>query len=130
DNLARALAPSLAIYLQAIEKGPGPVQIRAAYAVGMAYLGLVTRARAAIKAPANLKDESAMADYRNKHANLHKLLAPAFKACRMTFLVIVAAAKEDPSIAPDAMTRAIVLKAQQMVQLLPEIPDDEPDNWT
>jgi hypothetical protein len=129
EDMAHALAPSLALYLQAIEKGPAPVQIRAAYHVGMAYLGLVTRARAAIKAPHDLTDEAAMAEFRDKHAKLEKLLAPALKACRMTFVVIVAAAKQDPSVAPDEMTRNIVLQAAQMLLLLPELPD-EPENWT
>ena len=130
ENMAHALAPSLALYLQAIQKEPAPVQIRAAYHVGMAYLGLVTRARASITAPHDLKNEKAMAEYRDKHAKLEKLLAPALKACRMTFVVIVAAVKQDPSIATDPMTRDIVLKAAEMIKLLPELPDDEPENWT
>jgi len=130
QDMAHALAPSLALYLQAIEKGPGPVQIRAAYHVGMAYIGLVTRARATITAPTDLKNEKAMAEFRDKHAKLEKLLAPALKACRMTFVVIVAAAKQDPSIISDEVTRSIVLKAAEMIRLLPELPDDEPENWT
>jgi hypothetical protein len=124
--MAATLAPSLTLYLHAIEHGPGPVQLRAAYHVGMTYVAMVTRARASLVAPPEVKkSEAAAANYRVLHARLETALAPVLKAARMTFMVIIAAADADPSIAGDEMTKRFVAEARKMLELLPDVSDEQ-----
>jgi len=130
ESMAQSLAPTLALYVDAIERGPGPVQLRAAYHVGMAYVAMVTRARNAIVAPPDLKNERAAAQYRALHAHLEMLLAPVRQATRLTFAVIVEAAKQDSSVAPDEISQNMVAHARAMLALLPEEPPVETVQWT
>ena len=46
-----ALAPSVQLYTAALELGPRPIQLRAAYQIGMSQVALITRARASIVVP-------------------------------------------------------------------------------
>src|SRR5262249_60249685 len=51
NAIAKTLAPTLTLYLHAIEQGPGPVQLRRAYPGGLDIRAMEARAAAAHVAP-------------------------------------------------------------------------------
>jgi hypothetical protein len=102
EELQSALDPAVQIYVAAIEQGPGPVKVRAALQIAMAEAALITRARASIVAPADLRTNgAAAARYRELHERLEPVLEPqAMLACTLVTLVDRAVAS-DPTLAPD-----------------------------
>lgn len=117
--LTRSLAPTLALYLSIIQYGPEPVQLRAAYQIGMMYIGLVTRARSSIVLPDGwTRDPDGVREYRELHDSLEPMLQPPLHTARLVFGMIDRVATEKPSIAPDPVTKQMVRSARQMVRLL------------
>jgi len=121
-TMSDALAPPMMIYLGALEFGPGTVQLRASYQVGMAYVALITRARSSLVAPADQGTNVEAANhYRRLHADLEPLLARAKRTAWVAFAVIDRAVAEDPTLAPDYVTRHMVATARAMLSALHEV---------
>lgn len=117
--LTRGLAPTLALYLSIIQYGPEPVQVRAAYQIGMMYIGLITRARSSIVLPDGwTTDPEGTREYRELHDSLEPMLQPALHTARLVFGMIDRVATEKPSIAPDPVTKQMVRSARQMIRVL------------
>lgn len=106
ERFQHGLAMPMMIYLRALEEGPGDVQLRAAYQVGMAEVALIVRARSSLANP-SLRSE------------LEAMLARPTRFARMTFEVMDRAVDEDPTLASDPITRAMVRSARGMLRLLP-----------
>jgi hypothetical protein len=95
EQLHTALGPSLQYYAIAIEDGPTPIKLRAAYAIAVAQVALMTRARASLAAP-QLRDR------------LEQLLEPHAQLAHLLFTAIYQEAAENPALAPDPVTRYVV----------------------
>ncbi|HSD90332.1 MAG TPA: hypothetical protein VLB44_22540 [Kofleriaceae bacterium] len=118
-ELTRALAPTLALYLSIIQYGPEPVQVRAAYQIGMMYVALVTRARSSIVlADGEMSDPEAVREYRDLHDSLEPMLQRPIHTARLVFIMVDRVARENPSIAPDPVTKQMVRSARAMLLLL------------
>jgi hypothetical protein len=78
-QLDRSIAPAVALYRDAMRRGPSEVQFFARYSLGMAYANLMVRARSAIAIPPDLMTSGeAAAQFRALHAALEdKLMAYA-----------------------------------------------------
>lgn len=125
EEMSRRLALPMLIYLDALEHGEAPVQLRATFQIGMAYLALGTRARSALAAPPDLAtDPAAATRYCQLHARLESLLAPARHAARIAFEAIDEAAGQEATLVADAVDRNMVAMARQM---LPALRDADPD---
>jgi hypothetical protein len=118
-ELTRGLAPTLALYLSIIQYGPEPVQLRAAYQIGMMYIGLITRARSSIVLPDGwTNDPEGVREYREMHDSLEPMLQPPLHTARLVFGMIDRVATEKPSIARDPVTKQMVRSARQMIRVL------------
>ncbi len=117
EEMTRALAPTMLIYLEALEHGPMPIQLRAAYQIGTANLALIVRARTAL----------AGADPALR-AELEPLLAHAFETAWIAFVAVDHAADDDPGFAPDDVTRTMVRSARAFIKANspPETDTQEP----
>lgn len=104
--LTRSLVAPSTIYLGALQEAPGPMQLRAAYQFGMAHVALIVRARSSVADPA-------------LRVSLEPMLAPSLRAAWISFSVIDRAVSEDPSLAPDDVTRTMVRSARAMLAVLP-----------
>lgn len=113
-----ALAPAIVLYLEAIEHGPAPVRLRAAYAVGLANVALITRLRSSLIAPADPSNTAAMARYHALQAELEPLLLPAQRIAWIAFTAVDRTATQDPEIAADPVTRNAVAAARAMLRAL------------
>lgn len=116
EGLARRLEIPMLIYLEAIDRGPAPIQLRAAFHIGMAQIALGTRARSSIAAPPD-RDAStpAVLHYRALHRQLEPLLRPMRRAAWVAFAAIDEAAARDPEIAADPVARHMVRLAREML---------------
>jgi hypothetical protein len=108
--LAHKLSPAIALYFASIQHGPSWVQLRGAYEIGMAHVALMTRARASLPA-------SASAEQRER---LEEAIARYAETAWMVFAAIDRAAREDPAMTPDAVTRYMVTDARHMLDVLAE----------
>jgi hypothetical protein len=125
DELSRRLALPMMVYLDALEHAETSIQLRAAFQIGMAYVGLSTRARSAIAAPPDLATNPAAARrYRELHAALEPLLAPARRAAWVSFRAIDEAAAMDAALATNEVERNMVCTARR---LLGELRDAAPE---
>lgn len=115
-RMQEALTPSLEIYADAIQRAPGAYKLRAAFQIGMAELGLVTRARASIPP-----------GHAAVHAALEPLLRPQAKLAWLSFSVVANAASDDPSLVPDAVTQYMARTAREHARLLGTSWGFEPD---
>lgn len=118
DQLYDALAPALVLYLEAIEYGPPAIQLRAAYATGMANIALITRLRRSLVAPADWSSAAEVVRYRKLQAALEPLLVRAQRTAWVAFWVIDRAAAQDPLIARDPVTRHAIDGARQMLRVM------------
>jgi hypothetical protein len=119
EDMSQRLALPILIYLDALENAGTPIQLRAAFQVGMAYVALSTRARSAIAAPPDLAtNEAAARRYRELHGRLEPLLVPARRAAWITFRAIEEAAAMDPSLGRDEVERHMICTARRMVPAL------------
>lgn len=94
-QLHEGLAPSLQFYVMALQLAPPPIQLRAAYAVGLAHVAMLTRARASLADP-RLGDE------------LERLLDRDARLAHRVFSTIVEISTGNPELAQDPMGRYIV----------------------
>jgi hypothetical protein len=125
DELSRRLALPMMVYLDALEHGETPIQLRAAFQIGMAYVGLSTRARSAIAAPRDLATNAAAASrYRELHGRLEPLLVPARRAAWVSFRAIHEAAAVDAALATNEVERHMISTARRM---LDELRDAAPE---
>ncbi len=107
-ELYRALVPAISVYLIALEHGPGDVQLRAAYHIGMAYVNVVVRARTAT--PAALR------------ADLEPVLERPLHSARLVFAALVEAATTEPDLVTDPVTAHMIVDAKAILEILPEEP--------
>lgn len=118
-ELLQALEPALQFYIATIDQAPGPAKLRAAYQIGLGQLTLITRARASIAVPEHLEtDAAAAAHYGELHAALEPLLVQNAKLAFLLFVAIDRAAADDPTLAPDAVTRNMVRSAHELAELI------------
>jgi hypothetical protein len=131
DELSRRLALPMMIYLDALAHADAPIQLRAAFQIGTAYVALCTRARSSIAPPPELaaRPDPARPDparrYRELHARLEPLLHTARRAAFISFRAIVEAAEEDPALVRDEVERNIVAAARQLLPALRDASDEE-----
>jgi hypothetical protein len=126
EEMSQRLALPMLVYLDALENGDAPIQLRAAFQIGMAYVGLSTRARSSIAAPADLAASAAAASrYHELHARLEPLLATARRAAWISFRAIDEAAAQDPALAGDEVERHMIRTARLM---LPALRDAAPED--
>jgi len=115
EDMSRRLALPMLIYVDALEHADAPIQLRAAFQIGMAYVALSTRARSAIAAPAGAAGTAAEADRRRElHARLEPMLATARRAAWVAFHAIDEAAA-DERFAADEVERNMVRAARQQL---------------
>jgi hypothetical protein len=119
DELQSALDPALQLYIAAVEEGPGPIKVRATLQIARAEAALITRARASIAVPPDLRTNAvAAAHYRKLHEQLEPLLeSPAIFAC-MLVAVIDRAVAGEPRLVPDAVTRNLLASARRVAAQL------------
>jgi hypothetical protein len=98
------------IYIGVLENAPGPVQLRAAYQLGLAHVMLVVRARRSVSTPA-------------LRARLERLLAPSLRVAWVSFSVVDRIAEEEPSLVTDEVSRNAVRSARALLRVLP-VPAD------
>jgi len=108
--LAHRLSPAIALYFASIQHGPSWVQLRAAYEIGLAHVTLVTRARASLPSSASVEQRE----------RLEAAVAQYAETAWMVFAAIDRAARQDPAMAPDPVTRFMVLDARRMLGVLAE----------
>jgi hypothetical protein len=127
EALSARLAPPLLIYLHALEHGDGPVQLRAAFQIGMAYVAFATRARSALAAPPDLATNPAAEQrYREHRDRLEPLLLPARRAAWISFQAIDEAAARSGADPGDEVERNMVCAARGM---LPGLADAAPEAY-
>jgi hypothetical protein len=105
EQLQISLDPAIVFYVAAIEQAPPAIKLRAAYHIGIGQVALITRARTSIASPA-LREP------------LEQLLEPHAEIAHMMFSAIERAARNDPRIADDVVTRNMVRSAQSLAALL------------
>ncbi|HEY6039679.1 MAG TPA: hypothetical protein VIV58_35605 [Kofleriaceae bacterium] len=119
ETYVHALEIPTTLYIGALRAGPGPVQVRAAYQIAMLHVTLIIRARSSLVTPVDFatNPEAARLDA-ELHADLEELLAPSLRVATVSFGVIVRAVEEDPTLAPDPVTRNMVHSARAMLEIL------------
>lgn len=111
-ELTGQLELSTLIYLQAIIEAPPPIQLRAAFHVGLAHVALITRARAAVEPPPELaEDAAARARASLLRERLEPLLERPARAARVSFEAIHEAARRTPALAGDEVGRGMIRAA-------------------
>jgi hypothetical protein len=117
-DLSMALAPSMLIWRDAIDRAPPVIQLRTAYHVGLAAVALMTRARSSLVAPAGMATVDARNRERILRSRLEPLLVPARKVAMAAFSVIDDVAREDPEFESNPVHRAMVRSAREMLDSL------------
>jgi hypothetical protein len=105
ERLEAALAPSTHFYVLAIKEGPPHVQLRAAYAIALGQVALMTRARMSVADPA-LRDP------------LEEVLEPYAKFTYLVLSAIDRAAVADPTLATDAPAANIIRSSRRLAASL------------
>ena len=114
-----ALAPAVQLYTAALENGPRPIQLRAAYQIGMSQVALITRARASIVAPPDrATNPASAARYRALVTRLDTFLEKPATLAWTLFVLIDRAVADDPALAPDEVTRYMVRSARTLERTL------------
>lgn len=127
EALSVRLAPPLLVYLHALEHGDAPVQLRAAFQIGMTYVAFSTRARSALAAPPDLAtNRAAEQRYRERRVRLERLLLPARRAAWVSFQAIDEAAARSGAEPGDEVERNMVCAARGM---LPGLADAAPEAY-
>lgn len=119
EGMQAALEPSIVFYSIAIEQGPGPVKVRAAFQIAAGQVALMTRARSSIVTPTDLSSNAAAADrYDELHRRLEPLLEQHAMLAWLIFVTIDRAVANTPELAPDVVTRNMVRSARAYAALL------------
>jgi hypothetical protein len=105
EHLQTAMDPALQFYVAAIERGPGPTRVRAAYYIALGQVALITRARVSVISPP-LREP------------LEAALEPHAKLAYMICIGIERAVANDPDLAPDVVTRYMVRSAHELAAAL------------
>ncbi len=114
-----AYAPSMTLYLAALQYGPPEVQLRAAFQIGLMHVALISRARASLIAPPDrLTNRRSAASYRELQQRLEPLLEDTAKLAWMLFNTISHAASEDSAIVFDDVTRNMVRASRELERSL------------
>jgi hypothetical protein len=108
--LAHKLTPAIALYFATIQHGPSWVQVRAAYEIGLAHVALLTRARASL--PSSTSPE--------QRERLEAAIARYGQTAWMVFAAIDRAARQDPAMASDPVSRYMVADARAKLDVLAE----------
>jgi hypothetical protein len=86
------------------------VQVRAAYEIGLAHVALVTRARASLPSSSSVEQRE----------RLEAAVAQYGETAWMVFAAIDRAARQDPAMASDPVTRYMVADSRTMLDSLAE----------
>ena len=114
-----AHAPSMTLYLAALQYGPAGVQLRAAFQIGLMQVALISRARASLVAPADRRtNRRSAASYRELQQRLEPLLEDTAKLAWMLFNTIKNTDSEDPAMVSDAVTRNMIRAAADLERSL------------
>lgn len=105
DQLQLDLEPALRFYEVALAEGPQPIQLRAAYYVGLGQVALLTRARKAVVSPA-LRPE------------LERILEPHATVAYLVFTAITRVAAADPTLTQDVVIRNMVRSSGELAAAL------------
>lgn len=116
-DLSLALMPSMLMWRDALGEAPPKAQLFAAYHVGLAAVGLITRARASIVA-GNRTGEAARDRERILRERLEPLLAPAKTMAWTAFKAVDNEAALRPDHDVDPVVGAMISSARQMLQVL------------
>jgi hypothetical protein len=116
------LAPALLLDLAALQHGPEPVQVRAAYQIGMLYVEAIVRARGAI--------DSNTLGARALHLELEELLANARRTARIVFVAIDDAVTENPALDSDPVAHYVIESSRTMMKLLATPAESSPPTFT
>ena len=116
------LETSLATDATAVQQGPHAIRVRAAYAIGMAAVAAMTRARRSIPDPPRLDAASAAA----LHAQLEPMLDDARDLARTAFAVVVREAEASPKLIADPVARDMVDHAREVLRELPDVAQTAP----
>lgn len=130
EQMTRQLADVMPLYLAALERGPAPIRVRAAYQIGAAHVSLLVRARASIVAAPDLFiSAQAAARYRELHVRLEPLLERTARIALASFIAVERLAASDRWLARNAGLVPVVRSAHQLAELLrrdwPEPPTRE-----
>lgn len=120
EDLQASLVPTLELYLAAVQRGPGPVKIRASFQMAMAQVALITRARSSIKVPALWTDPHAAVRFERLHAELEPLLEESALLAWRLMWAIDRIVTETPALAPDPVTRHMARMARELAAELGE----------
>jgi hypothetical protein len=115
EDLQAPLVPTLELYLTAVQRGPGPVKIRAGFQMAMTQVALITRARSSIKVPDIWTDPFAAARFERLHAELEPRLEESAFLSWMLLLAVDRGITENPSLASDPVVRNMGRMARQLV---------------
>ena len=105
EKMEEAIMPSFQFYVGVLEHAPEHIKVRAAYALALGEVALITRARMSVQAPRLRKE-------------LEPLLDPHAQLAYVIFSAIDQVAREDPSAATDPVNRAIVRSSRQQAAAL------------
>jgi hypothetical protein len=125
-SIQRAMAPSIEIYRDAMARGPGQIQILAAYGLGMTHVNTIVRARNAIRVVdagafgGAAYGASAQRDrYMVLHGALEPLLAGERDAAIAAFREVARLAAEDPAAArANPVMPVVIASAANLITLL------------
>lgn len=124
-RLEQAMAPSIAIYRDAIDHGPAQIKILAAYGLGMTNVNIIVRARSAVRVAADggfggaAYGGSYLDRSQRMHRALEALLTRERDAALAAFHEVARLAAADPAAArANQVTRFAVENAQTQAALL------------
>ena len=100
DEMETAVAPSFRVYLGVLEHAPEHLRLRAAYALALGEVALMTRARTSLQEPA-------------LRANLEQLLDPHAQLAFVVFSAIDEVARDAPESVTDPVDREIIRSSRQ-----------------
>ncbi|HEX8106512.1 MAG TPA: hypothetical protein VF516_02240 [Kofleriaceae bacterium] len=126
-RLEQAMAPSIAMYRDALARGPMQIKILAAYGLGMVNVNIIVWARSAVHIPggdpsfggASYGGTSYVARSQRLHQLLEALLVKERDAALSAFHDVARLAHEDPRAAQANQVMAfVVMNAQMQAALL------------
>jgi len=126
-RLEQAMEPSMALYRDAMARGPAPIRILAAYGLGMTNVNIIVRARSAIHVPGNgsafggaaYGGRAYLDRSRRLHQSLEALLVKERDAALAAFHELARLAHADPASArANQVMPVVIADAQRQAPLL------------